>query len=75
MHDHWVACAARYPHKQPFLHPLLHSPGGASLHPLAHFRMKRHCRAPSSNHGPRLMHTGCCVAHDAATGELLPGVP
>ncbi len=32
MHDLWVACPASCPHKRPFLHPLLHSPGGASLH-------------------------------------------
>ena len=33
MHDHRVANHASYPHEQPLLHPPLHPPGGASLHP------------------------------------------
>lgn len=33
MHDLWVACSASCPHRMPFLHPLLHSPRGASMHP------------------------------------------
>jgi hypothetical protein len=33
MHDHGVVRAASYPHNQPFLHPLLHTPWGPSLHP------------------------------------------
>ena len=37
MHDHRVACSASCPHKRPYLHPLLHSPWGASLHPLRTF--------------------------------------
>ena len=33
MHDLSVGCPASCPHKPPLLHPLLHSPAGASLHP------------------------------------------
>jgi hypothetical protein len=34
MHDLWVARPVSYPHNRPLLHPPLHPPGGASLHPL-----------------------------------------
>ena len=33
MHDHRVANPASYPHERTLLHPPLHSPGGARLHP------------------------------------------
>ena len=33
MHDLWVACPASCSHESPSLHPLLHSPEGASVHP------------------------------------------
>ncbi len=33
MHDLWVAYPASCPHETSFLHLLLHSPRGASLHP------------------------------------------
>ena len=33
MHDLWVASPASYPHQQSLLHPPLHPPGGARLHP------------------------------------------